>query len=95
MTEAGKMYMQFLERATRAGADGVVVGATQAEVLREVAGEIKHRGIPMPIYSPGIGVQGGDIATALKNGSDYFIVGRSIVEARDPAKAAHELQLRS
>ena len=95
MTEAGKMYMQFLERAAGAGADGIVVGATQADVLREVAGEIKRRGTPMPIYSPGIGAQGGDIAAAARDGSDYFIVGRSIVEAADPARAAHELQLRS
>lgn len=94
-TESGKMYMEFLERAARAGADGIVVGATQIEILKEIAGEKNRRGMAMPVYSPGIGAQGGDIATAARSGSDYFIVGRSIVEARNPAKAARELQLRS
>lgn len=76
------LYRTFLERAEEAGVDGIVVGATQPDILRQVAGR------SLPVYSPGVGTQGGDAMQAIKNGSDYLIIGRSIVEARQPAKAA-------
>jgi orotidine-5'-phosphate decarboxylase len=79
------LYREFLGRAADAGADGIVVGATQLDILKQVAGRL-------PVYSPGVGAQGGDAAQAIKNGADYLIVGRSIVESRQPAKAAKEIQ---
>lgn len=79
------LYRAFLERAEEAGADGIVVGATQPDILRQVAGRL-------PIYSPGVGAQGGDAVQAIENGSDYLIIGRSIVEAKQPAKAAREIK---
>lgn len=85
---AGKgLYRTFLERAKEAGADGVVVGATQPYILRQVASSRS-----LPVYSPGVGAQGGDAGEAIKNGSDYLIIGRSIVEARQPDKAAKEIK---
>jgi orotidine-5'-phosphate decarboxylase len=78
------LYREFLERAAGAGADGIVVGATQLDILRQV-------GKQLPVYSPGIGAQGGDAGQAIKNGADYLIVGRSIVESRQPAKVAKEI----
>lgn len=83
--EGRGLYQTFLERATDAGADGIVVGATQPGILREAAGRL-------PVYSPGVGAQGGDTEQAIKNGSDYLIIGRSIVEARQPGKAAKEIK---
>ncbi|HEX7032215.1 MAG TPA: orotidine-5'-phosphate decarboxylase [Nitrososphaera sp.] len=83
------LYMTFLERAEEAGADGIVVGATQPDILRRVAGSRL-----LPVYSPGVGAQGGDAAQAIKSGSDYLIIGRSIVEARQPARAAKEIKER-
>lgn len=79
------LYRIFLERAANAGADGMVVGATQLDILREVAEQL-------PVYSPGVGAQGGDAEQAIKNGADYLIIGRLIVEAKQPAKAAKEIQ---
>jgi orotidine-5'-phosphate decarboxylase len=79
------LYKEFLERAADAGADGIVVGATQLDVLGQVAGRL-------PVYSPGVGAQGGDAGKAIKNGADYLIIGRSIVEARQPARVAREIQ---
>ena len=79
------LYREFLERAVAAGADGIVVGATQLDILRQVARQL-------PVYSPGIGAQGGDAGQAIKNGADYLIIGRSIIESRQPAKVAKDIQ---
>jgi len=81
------LYKTFFERATASGADGIVVGATQDKILKEIAGRL-------PVYSPGVGAQGGDAVQAIKNGADYLIIGRAIVEAKQPAKVAKEIQYR-
>jgi orotidine-5'-phosphate decarboxylase len=87
-TGDGNMYHLFLARALDAGADGIVVGATQTEIIREVSGRID-------IYSPGVGAQGGEAEQAVRNGSRYLIVGRSIIESDDPAKAARDISRRA
>jgi orotidine-5'-phosphate decarboxylase len=79
------LFREFLERASRADTDGIVVGANRLALIKEAAGRL-------PIYSPGIGVQGGDAVAAAQSGSDYLIVGRSIIEAKDPLAAARELR---
>ncbi len=89
------LYHVFLDRALRADADGIVVGATQTEIMKQVMRKKKRQGFSLPVYSPGVGAQGGDIAKAIKSGSDYLIVGRSIVEADDPARAAREIQAKA
>jgi orotidine-5'-phosphate decarboxylase len=43
------------------------------------------------ILSPGVGFQGGDARKALAAGSDYLIVGRSIVESKDPVRSVEAL----
>lgn len=82
-------YIIFAEKALSWGADGVIVGATHPEKIREVHAIL---GDEVPIYSPGIGAQGGDIIEALSSGSRYLIVGRSIVDAVDPAEAARKIR---
>src|SRR5215211_2121421 len=81
------LYKMFFERAETAGVDGIVVGATQDEILKEVAGRL-------PVYSPGVGAQGANSEQVIRNGADYLIIGRSIVEAKQPAKVAGEIQNR-
>jgi orotidine-5'-phosphate decarboxylase len=88
--EGRKLYKTFLGRAAAAGADGIVVGATQLEILREVAGQRRR----LPVYSPGVGAQGGSAEQAIRSGADYLIIGRSIVEAKQPTKVAKEIQNR-
>lgn len=79
------LYREFLERAVNAEADGLIVGATQLDILRQVAKQL-------PVYSPGIGAQGGDATQAIKNGADYLIIGRSIVDSNQPANVAEEIK---
>ena len=81
------LYKMFFERAESAGVDGIVVGATQHEILKKIAGRL-------PVYSPGVGAQGGDLEQAIKDGADYLIIGRSIVEAKQPVKVVEEIQNR-
>jgi len=83
----GKMlqYVSFAKKALKYGADGAVVGATYPEKIREVH---EILGEKVPIYSPGIGAQGGTAQAALIAGATYLIVGREITLAENPAEAA-------
>jgi orotidine-5'-phosphate decarboxylase len=81
-------YVSFAKKALKWDADGVVVGATYPEKIREIHQIVGEK---VPIYSPGIGVQGGVAEMALKAGTRYFIVGRSITLAKNPNEAAKKL----
>ena len=74
-------YISFANKALKWGADGVVVGATFPEKIREI---YRILGNKIPIYSPGIGTQGGKALSALNAGSRYIIIGRSITLAQNP-----------
>jgi orotidine-5'-phosphate decarboxylase len=82
-------YISFARKALKYGADGAVVGATYPERIREVH---KIVGEEVPIYSPGIGAQGGTAQPAMKAGARYLIVGREITLAENPADAAKKIR---
>ena len=73
---------------------GLVVGATQPEALARVRAAAPD----LWFLSPGVGAQGGDLATALKaglrkDGKGMLInVSRSIARAESPKRAAAELR---
>ena len=73
------LYKLFLHYSIISKVDGLVVGANQTEIIR-AASSISL----IPIYSPGVGIQGGDANKAIKNGSKYIIVGRSVLQSSDP-----------
>jgi orotidine-5'-phosphate decarboxylase len=81
-------YISFAKKALKWDADGVVVGATYPEKIREIHDILREN---VPIYSPGIGAQGGTAETALKTGARYLIVGREITLAQNPAQVAKKL----
>ncbi len=87
--KSSPQYIIFAEKALSWGADGAVVGATYPEKIREVH---KILGDRVPIYSPGIGAQGGIIESALKAGAQYLIVGRAIILAENPAETAKSIR---
>ena len=89
-----KLQVLVLERALaakRAGLDGVVASVEEAPIIRRYCPK------SFIIVTPGIRPEGTSrddqkrIATpkvAIDLGSDYLVVGRPIVQADDPAKAA-------
>jgi orotidine-5'-phosphate decarboxylase len=81
-------YISFAKKALAWDADGAVAGATYPEKIREIH---KILGEKVPIYSPGIGAQGGTAETALKAGARYLIVGREITLAKNPVEAAEKI----
>ena len=88
---------RVLERALlakKAGLDGVVASCHEAQMLRKEFGE------DFVIVTPGIRPQGAAVqdqqrvATpkdALLSGSDFLVVGRPIVKAESPYKAAKDI----
>ena len=82
-------YLVFAEKALEWKADGVVVGATYPERILEINTFLSGK---VPIYSPGVGAQGGDVEATIRAGSRYLIIGRSIIRSEDPVKSAKEFQ---
>ncbi len=73
------MYRLLYSYARSSGGDGIVIGATKIDIIKEISNlnEIQ-------IYSPGFLTQGGSILDAIKAGTDYFIVGRYILDSSSP-----------
>ncbi|MEM4736657.1 MAG: orotidine-5'-phosphate decarboxylase, partial [Nitrososphaeria archaeon] len=57
-------------------------------LIKYVKGRVKT----IPIFSPGVFVQGGDPKEAVRAGSDYLIVARAIIESNDVKKSAKEIK---
>jgi orotidine-5'-phosphate decarboxylase len=82
-----QMYKIFFDYASKSHVDGIIIGATQDKILKELSSHKR-----LPIYSPGLGKQGGDIAKAAKNGTNFFIIGRSIIESKDPLQVVTKIK---
>jgi len=83
------LYQLFLEWSLSQKVDGIIVGATFPEIIKYCKKKIDGR---LNIYSPGIGTQGGDVKEVLSCGTDFLIVGRTILDAKNPKMAAKKLQ---
>ena len=83
------LYKLFAERALKWGADGLIVGATRPTVIKEVAALTNNS---LPIFSPGVGAQGGSALDALKAGANFLIIGRSIIDASNRLEEAKKLK---
>jgi len=49
----------------------------------------------LSIFSPGVGTQGGSAKEVISSGTNYLIVGRTILNSKNPVNTAKELQLQS
>ena len=83
-------YVHFAKKALEWKADGAVVGATYPQKIVETREILREN---VPIYSPGVGAQGGTIELALRAGARYLIVGREITSASDPAEKAKKIKM--
>lgn len=86
-SKSTQIYKLFLEWAIKMSTDGIIVGATFPDIIKYC----KSKSHILNVYSPGIGTQGGDINSTITSGSDYLIVGRTILSAKNPKKVAQEL----
>ena len=84
------LHQLFLKWAISSKADGIIVGATFPKIIKECK---KTAGKKLDIYSPGIGTQGGKAKETISNGSDFLIVGRTILGSKDPIGTAKKIQL--
>jgi orotidine-5'-phosphate decarboxylase len=82
------LYQLFLKWAISSGADGIIVGATYPKIINHCK---KISGKKLDIYSPGIGTQGGSGKKAITSGSDFLIVGRTILGSKNPPRMAWQL----
>ena len=92
MGKKQQLYQLFLDWAITSKVDGIVVGATFPEIIRYCN---KKAGTKLDIFSPGIGTQGGSAKEVISAGTDYLIVGRTILNDKNPITISKELQLQS
>jgi orotidine-5'-phosphate decarboxylase len=92
MDKKQQLYQLFLNWALTAKVDGIVVGATFPKIIKYCS---KKAGKNLSIFSPGVGTQGGNAGEVLSSGTDYLIVGRTILNSKNPIDTAKELHLQS
>jgi orotidine-5'-phosphate decarboxylase len=80
------LFEIFLKYAKTTKVDGIVVGATHLRTLKHISSISS-----VPIYSPGIGTQGGNAKTAKRSGSDYLIIGRSVLNSKNKHKSLSDI----
>jgi len=86
------LYQLFLNWALIAKVDGIIVGATFPKIIQYCAKKAEKN---LRIFSPGIGTQGGSANEVISAGANYLIVGRTILNAKNPVSVAEKLQLQS
>ena len=92
MGKKQQLYQLFLNWALTAKVDGIVVGATFPKIIQYCS---KQAGKNLSIFSPGVGTQGGNASEVISSGTNYLIVGRTILNAKNSVAVAKELNLQS
>lgn len=68
-----------------------VVSANKKEIIEKIKKKCYEEKIDLKILTPGIGIQGSEPGSGLKNGADYEIIGRLITRSRNPRKKLIDL----
>ena len=83
-----QLYQLFLDWAITSHVDGIIVGATYPKIISYCKKSVRGK---LSLFSPGIGIQGGSASKAKKLGSDYLIVGRTILNSKNPVETTKNL----
>ena len=92
MSKDKQLYQLFLDWAISSRVDGIIVGATYPKIISHCKNTAKNK---LSIFSPGVGIQGGSASKAKKLGSDFLIVGRTILNSKHPLETTKKLVLDS
>jgi len=92
MKKKQQLYQLFLNWALTAKVDGIVVGATFPKIIQYCFQKARKN---LSIFSPGVGTQGGNANEVILAGTNYLIVGRTILNSKNPINVAKELYLQS
>jgi orotidine-5'-phosphate decarboxylase len=84
--ESIPMYKLLYSYSRLSGVDGIVIGATKIDIIKEIS-ELNET----KIYSPGFITQYGSIDDAVKGGTDYFILGRHILNSSSPLDSLNHI----
>jgi len=83
-----QLYQLFLDWALTSHVDGIIVGATYPKIISYCKKSVRGK---LSLFSPGVGTQGGSASKAKKLGSDYLIVGRTILNSKNPVETTKNL----
>ena len=83
-----QLYQLFLDWALSTHVDGIIVGATYPKIISYCKNSVRGK---LSLFSPGVGTQGGSPSKAKKLGSDYLIVGRTILNSKNPLQTTKDL----
>jgi len=83
-----QLYQLFLNWALTSNVDGIIVGATYPKIISYCKKSTHGK---LSIFSPGVGTQGGSASKVKKLGSDYLIVGRTILNSKNPLETTKNL----
>jgi orotidine-5'-phosphate decarboxylase len=84
--ESIPMYKLLYRYSRLSSVDGIVIGATKIDIIKEIS-ELNET----KIYSPGFITQYGSIDDAVKGGTDYFILGRHILNSSSPLNSLNHI----
>ena len=87
-SKKNQLYQLFLDWALDSHVDGIIVGATCPKIISYCKKSTRGK---LSLFSPGIGIQGGSASKAKKLGSDYLIVGRTILNSKNPVQTTKSL----
>jgi len=82
-----KHYIELLEIAAKSKVDGFILPATYPSYI-STARKLYPWAL---IFSPGVGAQKAAFGSAINNGADFEIIGRSIYEAENPKKEIEKI----
>ena len=83
-----QLYQLFLDWAITSHVDGIIGGATYPKIISYCKKSARGK---LSLFSPGVGTQGGSSSKAKKLGSDYLIVGRTILNSKNPLQTTKNL----